>query len=525
MANISNSHIRKAGSIVDTSTLRAGQAIAVAQPEKSKLNLHSLQLLQNPADADMDDGFVPIRSNNATRQLESDDSSLGMASPAASYRTVDSTDCAYLAPASQGNTKAAGRLMGLKTKTSVGSPLIRRALSMRKKPSTEIPVAEMAPLLEHAEITTIPKQMSPAMKRSKSALLVLQEASPPRASTHIELSLEAQHALVERIDLSMVGRDGGSATAARAAAQAAKPKKAEWIANMQFLRQRLADSNIGDGSNSNIGFSSSNSTSAARKRRSSVGDVRLTMVAAHDTAMSNGANVRRQPVGTGMFVQLPPPSKRDIRMDSPSHRSVADGRLQRNQEVGDYLGVRTVIDSVMSSAGPTLDDSLSSPLMITPEVDSASRALLEGLDTFAPVTFDAGELFHQSLLNVYDGDACSASGNYPKGGFSDARSKLNSTGRNKHGEHAGGHRFLNKMKHAFGGGRQGVPAGQNSHGRHRSASNTEAGGAGAELKSATIADIVLPRLDFDLGNSLLTPESSLQRAAGEQVARTQNQIS
>ncbi|KAJ1807124.1 hypothetical protein LPJ75_004882, partial [Coemansia sp. RSA 2598] len=329
-------------------------------------------------------------------------------------------------------------------------------------------------------------------------------------------------------------------------------KKDEWIANTQFLRQRLGNTKGGEAhSNRN-----SVSSTVARKRRSSVGDVHQ-MLSVRESATllvpavpAHSTPGRRQPVPSGLFAgssHLQKPGRQSRRSTFTENPARGNGDDVQEPGVGDYLGVRSAMDKMMRSGG--LQDEAAAHGEAGKSVVAAD--VMAGLDSFAPVTFDAGTLFrNQLLLDPSSGSASPSSPFYStKGGalspadymstFSDVRSKFNLTARNKHGaaaasagnsngsgngngngagggEQPSGHRFLSKMRHAFGGGRHGSGAG----GRRRSASNSE---KGAKPVAARIVDPQPPRLDFDLGSSLLTPDSSLHKDDGVSAEKQQQQ--
>ncbi|KAJ2726262.1 hypothetical protein GGI07_000739 [Coemansia sp. Benny D115] len=475
-----------------------------------------------------------------------------------------------------GNTNGSGK----------GSPLIKRAFSMKKKSSTDSkPLPKLAKAAATATSTAaVPlplpsQQLSPVIKRSRSELHLQVTAGSPsmngsakpqaqRSDTmtgateavaavignRLEISPEAQAVFNEHIDLSSVNENTSVAKNTLT-----KPKKDEWIANTQLMRQRLAGNNAGSSS------SASASATVARKRRSSVGDVRQ-LLTVHDSNIM--AAPRRLPVADVLFV---PPGKRNSQLiDVHLRRSIliaegltstgaaqkkaGAGRAQGNggaraagqgrQGAGgdDYLGVRSAIDNVMRNRSGSDSVGPSAGLQHS-EMDGAAKDLLADLDSFAPLTFDAGTLFRQSLLSdpaarngkggppSSSSTASPVSPYYSRGGalspaeymatFSDMRSKLSlgprKTSNGVGSENASGHhhRFFSKMKSAFSGGRHGQGSGPRQ-GRHRSASTNDK--VRVDDKPPRIVDNLPPRLDFDLGTSLLTPDSTLQRSTAEQVA-------
>ncbi|KAJ2782855.1 hypothetical protein GGI15_002782 [Coemansia interrupta] len=442
----------------------------------------------------------------------------------------------------------AGRLLNLRQKSNLGNPLIRRALSMKKgRPANDtgaVP-APMPTVTAHKLVLERPAAASDALiKRSKSALDVAESHSANAATAEtgrLDSPTAVSGTLLDGIDI------GAIVAAAMPSTPREKPrKKEEWIANTRYLRQQLGGSKNHD-----------EPSATARKRRSSVGDARLATTVRDSTMLGP-----RRPIVSGLFAAPSGASgsrqsRRSTLTDTPdrttpSRRSSASSRqfaqtlasrrardadvaraklasgvswaarLGEYAAVGDdYLGVRVAIDDVMLSAE-------TQPTMGSHVVNEESD-LLSGLDNFAPVTFDAGSLFRQSLLNTPTSGGSLASPQLAtKGGalspadymatFSDARGKLAGNARKQtgspadhhHSHHASGHRFLSKVKSAFTGG-----------GRRRSASSMEKGGAGRRNNdgaSARIVDSEPPRLDFDLGASLLTPDSTLHHGAGERGA-------
>ncbi|KAJ1669876.1 hypothetical protein GGF38_001921 [Coemansia sp. RSA 25] len=218
----------------------------------------------------------------------------------------------------------------------------------------------------------------------------------------------------------------------------------------------------------------------------------------------------------------------------------------------DFLGVRGAMHRVLLASPPPLREendqssmlTLPSPPQPAPAQPSCAAAEASGgrsllmADSFAPVTFDAAALFRQSLLLEtttmssplsYREDAVLPSPGDKIATFNDVRIKYSSRkpGAPVAGTAAGGHRFLSKVKNALTGGhghshnhrQQTNSPDTNSSGRlissHASRGHGRAKSSGAKADnilagspgSASRQQVAPPRLDFDLGISLLTPES------------------
>ncbi|KAJ1724612.1 hypothetical protein LPJ53_001148 [Coemansia erecta] len=539
-SSVGDSHIRRAPGIPDATVVASS---AGEQTEKRKPGAAAAATVAAD-NGQGDDGFVHVTRNSP---VEASPKPQSAATTTSSSSPVD-------VPANPPSTPPkGGRLLGLRQKSNMGNPLIRRALSMKKgRPANDagaVP-APMPTVTAHKLVLERPVAAPDALiKRSKSALNVA-ESHPASTSVDVAVAAAADTTQLDSptvVSASLLdGIDIGSIVAsAMPSTPREKPrKKDEWIANTQFLRQRLG----GDKNDSEP-------NATARKRRSSVGDARLATTV-RDSAMLGA----RRPIASGLFAPPGAPGSRQSRRSTltetpdrttPSRRSSASSRqfaqtlasrrardadvaraklasgiswaarLGEYAAVGDdYLGVRVAIDDVMLStdAQPTVGN----------QVADDESDVMSGLDSFAPVTFDAGSLFRQSLLTTpVSGGSLASPQLATKGGalspadymatFSDARSKLTGAARkqasspgNHHHHHASGHRFLSKVKSAFTGG-----------GRRRSASSMEKGGAGQRSNdgaSARIVDSEPPRLDFDLGASLLTPDSTLHHGAGERGA-------
>ncbi|KAJ2888397.1 hypothetical protein FB639_000668 [Coemansia asiatica] len=546
-ANARKSHIiNKEPVVVNVSALRSAQALAIANVARAR-----------------DDGFVHIEKNSTNGS-----SSAGMASPATSQKTVDSPTSTAAAHAlanangaasdSSSANKSPGKLLGLRQKNGAlsNSPLIRRALSIKKKPQPVVdqapPAAAMPQLTSQNNLSLFKSSPPPvqeaAIKRSKSALDIGEASTVEITGTGLGLLDINQEINLDNISRTL---GFGVSESLSSASMSSKPKKKdEWIANTQFLRQRLGntakDSDHSGGHSNRMSVAST----VARKRRSSVGDVHQ-MLSVRETT-TNAAlmpdvvpvlhapgNGRRQPVPSGLFAGTSPLQQQQQQQKKPGRQSKRSTFTEKNavngaardnhgsSNIGDYLGVRIAMDRVMRSDA----QDNSKPL----DVDNVAKDVMAGLDSFAPVTFDANTLFRNQLLpDSVSGSPSPSSPFYStKGGalspadymstFSDVRSKFNSTAaRNKHSNNAAlvsnsgngnagseqpsSHRFLSKMRHAFGGGRHGASG---AGGRRRSASNSE---KGAKSVTSRIVDAQPPRLDFDLGSSLLTPDSSLHKS-------------
>ncbi|KAJ2123082.1 hypothetical protein IW147_002902 [Coemansia sp. RSA 720] len=468
-------HIRKAPSIA---TARAHPGVAPRNAEKRKSDLVRVGQEHAPGM----DGFVPLRSpavSSGSAQAGSRYSGLVQSpalaqspaalvqalalaqtppamsaksdaapSPTSSFRTIASTNGTN--QAKQGGKQ---RLLGLRNKSGLGSPLIRRALSMKKKNSREDDVQAPAQPVsipedgEHAiSISNVqPAESSgqallgPTVKRSHSALAPNKHLLNVGDFTgHYDLSAEAQAALEERI---LKDSEPVCATLTRPPSRA---KKDEWINNTQLMRQRLKTDDVGASASSTI------SAANARKRRSS----------------NDAGWLMQSIVDGGLFGSSPNP-----------------GARSRN-----------------SASEPTESN------------------VLEGLDTFAPVTFDVNALFRQSLLDSRSSQSPSVSSpgmamspDY-MATFSDVRRKYSesrtaaaSAAAAVAAEHAGTHRFLSKVKNALTGRHAQAPRERtdSSHRRRNDVREKHRSSSDAAARPRDCA----PRLDFDLESNLMTPES------------------
>ncbi|KAJ2604447.1 hypothetical protein EV177_006407 [Coemansia sp. RSA 1804] len=587
------------------------------------------------------DVFIPLRTPNTLSPVPTS-TSAGIMSPphehtAASAKALSSAsngsspDPANTQHNSAPNGAAPkqqqqGLMRGLRSRNGLGSPLIRRALSMRKKGSKEsqqyrddvynasnsnsISQLSMAmrnkllspplpqKLLDQTgsmsskqpkdkaqqqlqqdqqdsslaeSYTMVSKedsssQPSHAVKRSKSALAIKLTAngassrlsadskdpgSPSLFSLQsslgqLDLNAEMQAALAEGV--SLYGLDGLSGKNT----PADNDKKDEWISNIQFLRQRLADNNISVGDVTTRG--SIGGKSSVRKRRSSSSDARLANVMLYGDTLSYkssaiaAADVLGNNIGGGG----------SVRQDTNAH---------------DYLGMRMAMEhmarnenggiAVTAAKGGSVAGGVSvhsKPQQQQQQQQqqkqhlngakdgSQEEDMIAGLDAFAPVTFDAGTLFKRPPFEAPEGTPDSPY--YPDGvrspleymaTFSEVRRKYSSSKAMEEAaaaaaaaaakagsDHAGGHWFLSKVKSALtGGGRHGSnnghysarqqAAGQHGKGRRGTGGNASKDGnsEGGDTTRSN-SEGLLPRLDVDLGaTSLLTPES-LHRAPQEE---------
>ncbi|KAJ2025775.1 Serine/threonine protein kinase, partial [Coemansia sp. S3946] len=431
------------------------------------------------SDADSGNGYVPLRSNGVQQTAV--------------------------------QPQANDRVQGLRSGGVLGSPLIRRALSMKKKTSD---TTSDAPSSASSQA---PSKASSLLKRSRSALLVANQL-PATGTNLLELSPDVQVAVGERIDLSSVGAD----PPAPSVSSSGKAKKDEWIANMQFLRQRLASNNIGGGGSSTTsGNESSIHLLAPRgvRRCSASSDRPADGFVLGGSRYTSTASKRSSVAATPV---------RDITSLMHMESTTVD-------DDDDFLGVRRAMHRVLLASPLPVREENDQSSVTLPSITStpASAATADGgRDLFAPVTFDAAALFRQSLLDntagsatvepplSYREDAVMPSPGDKISTFNDVRIKYSSR---KPGAPtpsvsgtAGGHRFLSKVKNALTGhssnnrspdtnsGR--LSSHTSRHGRAKSSGNKTEVLAGSS-PSAVRQQVAPPRLDFDLGISLLTPES------------------
>ncbi|KAJ2409967.1 hypothetical protein J3F80_000904 [Coemansia sp. RSA 2526] len=469
-----DAHIRKAPSIA---TARAHPGVAPRNAEKRKSDLVRVGQEHAPSM----DGFVPLRSpavSAVSAQAGSRYSglvqspalaqspaalvqalALGQAppamseavpSPTSSFRTIASTNGTSQPQAKQSGKQ--GRLLGLRNKSGLGSPLIRRALSMKKKNSREDDVqapAQPVSIPEDGEHVISISSVQPANSSGQPLLgpTVQRSHSTLASNRHLlnvgdftgqyDLSAEAQAALEERI---LKDSEPVCATLTRPPSRA---KKDEWINNTQLMRQRLKTDDVST--------ASTISAANARKRRSS----------------NDPGWLMQSIVDGGLFGSSPNPAPRT-----------------RN--------------SAMASE---------------PE-----PSVLEGLDSFAPVTFDVNALFRQSLLDTRSpqspavGSPGMAMSPDYMATFSDVRRKYSesrtaaaSAAAAVAAEHAGTHRFLSKVKNALTG-RHAQPPRERTDSSHRRRNDVRPKHRSSSDAAVRPQDCA-PRLDFDLESNLMTPES------------------
>ncbi|KAJ2697791.1 hypothetical protein H4218_003708 [Coemansia sp. IMI 209128] len=446
-------HIRRAGAIAELGSSQVSSSVSV-------------NVCAAPPAGDVEEGgYVPLRSNGA-------------------QQTGD-------------------RVQGLRN----GGQLMRRALSTKKTTP------------DSGETSQAPSKASSLLRRSRSVLT----ANPaPSTGALLELSPNVQAAVDERIDLSRVGAEPAPSVSS------GKGKKDEWIANMQFLRQRLASNNIGHGSAS-AGSSTASGNESVRHmmtlrgvRRCSASSDRPSEGFAlggsrHALTVSKRSSVAATPVRDVSLLHISPESAALVPMDDED----------------DFLGVRRAMHSVLLASPPPQafgEENDVSSLMTLPSPVSAGG----DRDLFAPVTFDAAALFRQSLLGssgpkveppvCYREDSVMPSPGDKISTFNDVRLKYSSRKPGAPASHAsgaaGGHRFLSKVKNALtgghshsrlpdpSGGRLSSHAGR-GHGRAKSSGTKAEISAGLPPMPPTLRQPVAspPRLDFDLGISLITPDS------------------
>ncbi|KAJ2673570.1 hypothetical protein GGI25_004671 [Coemansia spiralis] len=503
-------HIRKAPGIVDISRKddEKGQG-SVVKRKSNSTGMREMAI----------EGFIPLRSLEQQQQQQQQPATISAGMTRATSRLpvvpISAAESQHSADVSQLQGQQSGgkqaRVLGLRSKNGIGSPLIRRALSMRKRGPKESQKGENSDDISQFAFAVhtsppVPKKALPKMskkqqeallsedyavvavengspssahllKRSKSELVMKQmdEACRLTGSNEVsinesvaesllsdsdssvgQLNLSAEmQALAESINLDSL--DAPSSTAG----SSNRGKKEEWIANIQFLRQRLADNNI------------------------SVGDVSIT----------------------------------DKHREGGRRSSVGDAQ----PDIKDRLGVR-------SPGQPTLKAGIVQP---SEADDNVTRDIIAGLDSFAPVTFDVGALFRQSILeNVQEKTPNSPY--YPDSlqspeymaTFSEVRRKYSSPKPPesvlKPGTVAevGSHRFLSKVKNAFTGGRHNHSRQASSGQPHASRARANSRGKGETNTLSKANDGALPRLDVDLGNSLLTPDSIHRGAHDTLVSHT-----
>ncbi|KAJ1740812.1 hypothetical protein LPJ78_001948 [Coemansia sp. RSA 989] len=424
-------HIRKAPGVASPAQ---NAAVRTGKADKRKSELWAGDFVPLPSPANSSAPFQSMAPAKATAPAKSPAlAAQALLAPAAGQGVPTNSPAATNGQQQPKSSGKQGRLLGLRSKGGLGSPLIRRALSMKKKGA------------QRTNEATPPLPQSPAPAQAGGGLLL----TVGDISGQLDLSAETQAALDERI------RD---TTASKAEPDRApsRARKDEWINNTQYLRQRLTVGKTGE-----VGFN----TVAGMRRQSAAGE--------------------------GGWLGRP---------------------VSKPEADSDYLGVQAAVTELLKSANGEDAET----------IRAEAQQLLSGLDSFTPVTLDANTLFQQSHLASSPGAADTGSpasmmspADY-MATFSDIRRKY-SESRNAEaaaaaavvsgGEHAGAHRFLSKVKNALIGGRHA----QTSQPRGRNLSSHGHGGAvqrsSSDAASARPRDCAPPRLDFDLGTSLLTPES------------------
>ncbi|KAJ2800494.1 hypothetical protein H4S07_005168, partial [Coemansia furcata] len=328
-------------------------------------------------------------------------------------------------------------------------------------------------------------------------------------------------AVDERIDLSRVGEDPAPSVSS------SKGKKDEWIANMQFLRQRLASNNIG-ASNASVGSSTASGNESIRHLLTPRGARRCSASSdrppdgfalggsrhAYASTVSKRSSVAATPIrDLGSLLHISPESAAAVPLDDDD----------------DFLGVRRAMHRVLlASPLPVREENDQSSMMTLPS-PAAPTTADTSRDLFAPVTFDAAALFRQSLLDnsgsaaesplSYREDAVMPSPGDKISTFNDVRLKYSSRkpGASSNASGTGGHRFLSKVKNALTGGHSQSRSPDTNGGRLSSHASRHERAKSSGNKAEALADAspmpalrqpaAPPRLDFDLGISLLTPES------------------
>ncbi|KAJ2784352.1 hypothetical protein H4R18_001156 [Coemansia javaensis] len=435
-----------------------------------------------------------------------------------------------------------GRLLGgLRNKSGLGSPLIRKALSIKKGSRELEPAGAEQPAprndsLPKPAVAAAAAAAADHVKRSRSELDLGGGAGSSSAGGGGGLLLSVPGIMPGQFDLSAETNAAleASMRALEATPQeqrqqqqrqrpqqhqqnhqepapvrvSSRARKDEWISNTQFMRQRLAGGRAGAAGADADGISGS----ATQRSRPTAAAAAAGPASVLDGGLFDGL----QQLGAARtrnseFIRMP-----SLRQDAARKASLA-----RN---GDGDG------------------------------DADARSMMfADLESFSSVTFDASALFSQPLQQQqqHQQSATSPTASTPitamspaeyMATFSDARRKFSearsaaeaaAAAAAAEAEQASSGRFLAKVKHALTGGRH------HNHGhhhapdqhhhprrrdrqrqqqRHRSSSDA---GAGALLSSSSPAsphagEALQPlRLDFDVGASLLTPESLHQRVQDE----------
>ncbi|KAJ1965927.1 hypothetical protein GGI12_000448 [Dipsacomyces acuminosporus] len=420
-------------------------------------------------------------------------------------------------------------------------------------------------------------------------------------STHLDLPIEMQAVISEELDI-VTGKSRSNANGATST-----DAKKEWIANMQYLRQRLADNNISNGDN--IGKEPSTWRSAdilTRRRRSTSSEVRMALpmrdflilksnhrrqhsgnkpkrgnkrsseqsspklrqsmltdassrrgslnctatvakdddTDSSDATSSEGEEELRRVRGGKEFIQAMANRRaREAEIAQKSMRSTPSTmrfditRIEKSSKDSlDYIGLKTTLDQMLQPSKSKQPDKSTTLVggkpasgtrgaMLGQETLVGSTAadaqkLMGGLDSFAPLTFDAGSLFRHEVVKSPVYAAQQYQSNSRQYDDYSAKSHPNDVVslRTKHSRRDltadqanGGHGFLSKVKSAFGGSRSVNSGNQQQYTRQQmvqpyaTAVNIS---APINLTKSTVQnENVPPRLEFDLGASLLTPES------------------
>ncbi|KAJ2759520.1 hypothetical protein IWQ56_005718, partial [Coemansia nantahalensis] len=390
----------------------------------------------------------------------------------------------------------------LRSKGGAGSPLIRQALSIKKDPQ-EMPGGDKAAGAAAARNASLPKPEA-AVKRSKSVVGLGGEhgllLSVPGLTGGLDLSAETNAALEASMQRNAWADGAQQPASPRASSRA---RKNEWINNTQYVRQRLAGSRTGSGALAQGAGASTVGGAPARKRQSSV-----------DAGL-------RSVLDDGFFgsTQLGAPrSRSSVAVGSATATSfaAAAAAAASSSGSGSAMGARQAsLPRRSGSNAPARQASLGSRAA---NVDADARqVLVADLEGFASVTFDAGTLFQQSLLDGVNSPSPSlaSAGTVMSPAqymatFSDVRRGLGqgrSAAAAAEADHTSSSRFLSKVKHAFTGGRHG-PAQHRRPDRQRDGKEARQRSSSDASGSPRVGESLKPlQLDLDMGSSLLTPES------------------
>ncbi|KAJ2809407.1 hypothetical protein H4R20_000132 [Coemansia guatemalensis] len=534
-----SSHIRKPPGI------KAGPAAAGTHAGERKSDFG---LMGQPDDHAMEvDGFVPLRSP-AVGGVPMAPPPAAEPSPTSSFRTVASGNGSSVASGTSGGPlprqaqtgAKAARLLGLRAKGALGSPLIRRALSLKKKGSKESqqsgeqsippPLPPHTPLVMAGHVRSESQSNeSPLVKRSKSELALGEVPGAAEAqrepllrvqyaASQFDLTGETQAALEERNRLGTAGGEPAGRAPVRA-------KKDEWINNTQFVRQRLAG---GKGGATDV---PSTIGAIARKRRSSGDDAwKSIMDGAFFGSGSldlGAARSRKSDIVGGAAAKAPapappPPPEQPAAPDAA--RSSSDGTSSQ-----DYLGVRAAMDQLLQrSEGVSAAADSDAHKTTGAGSGSEGHGAAVDLNGLASVDFDSNALFHKSLLEAGDipGSPSVNSTLSPAehmATFSDVRRKYSESRTAAEAaaaaapapEYPGTQRFLAKVKNALIGARHHGAASAHVQARQRDMRKNVHGAkprSSSDAAARSSGRLQPPRVDFDLGSSLLTPDSLHQRS-------------